>query len=106
VVTLTDGEWYTAKSVDDDTTGMKLFASLMVMIRANNASRVKGERVAAAWSRKRKEARETSKVLSDRMPGWFTPGTRHSRAANIHTERQTDRNRSEDLRRDRAGLRS
>jgi DNA invertase Pin-like site-specific DNA recombinase len=74
VVTLTDGEWYTAKSVDDDTTGKKLFASLMVMIRANNESRVKGERVAAAWSRKRKEARETSKVLSDGIPGWLTPG--------------------------------
>jgi DNA invertase Pin-like site-specific DNA recombinase len=73
VVTLTDGEWYTAKSVDDDTTGMKLFASLMVMIRANNESRVKGERVAAAWSRKRAAAREKALPLSDRIPGWLIP---------------------------------
>jgi hypothetical protein len=71
VVTLTDNEWYTAKSVDDDTTGMKLFASLMVMIRANTESRVKGERVAAAWAKKRERARENSLPLSDRIPGWL-----------------------------------
>jgi DNA invertase Pin-like site-specific DNA recombinase len=60
VVTLTDNELHTAESLDDDSTGMKLFASLMVMIWANNESRVKGERVAAAWSRKRVAAREKS----------------------------------------------
>jgi DNA invertase Pin-like site-specific DNA recombinase len=74
VVTLTDGEKYTAESLDEDKTGMKLFGSLMVMIRANNESRVKGERVAAAWERKRLAAREKSHRLSDRIPGWLTPG--------------------------------
>jgi DNA invertase Pin-like site-specific DNA recombinase len=73
VVTLTDGQLYSATSVDDDTTGMKLFASLMVMIRANNESRVKGERVAAAWAKKRERARENSLALSDRIPGWLKP---------------------------------
>jgi DNA invertase Pin-like site-specific DNA recombinase len=71
VVTLTDGELYTAESLDEDASGMKLFGSLMVMIRANNESRVKGERVAAAWSRKRITAREKSLPLSDRIPGWL-----------------------------------
>jgi hypothetical protein len=71
VVTLTDGELYTAETLDDDASGMKLFASLMVMIRANNESRVKGERVAAAWSRKRVAAREKGLPLSDRIPGWL-----------------------------------
>jgi len=50
---------------------MKLFANLMVMIRANNESRLKGERVAAAWSRKRVAAREKSIPMSDRIPGWL-----------------------------------
>jgi DNA invertase Pin-like site-specific DNA recombinase len=71
IVTLTDGELYTAESLDADPTGMKLFASLMVMIRANAESRLKGERVAAAWSRKRVAAREKSVPLSDRIPGWL-----------------------------------
>jgi DNA invertase Pin-like site-specific DNA recombinase len=60
VVTLTDNELHTAESLDDESTGMKLFASLMVMIWADNESRVKGERVAAAWSRKRVAARQKS----------------------------------------------
>jgi DNA invertase Pin-like site-specific DNA recombinase len=71
VVTLTDNEWFTAESLDQDASGMKLFASLMVMIRANNESRVKGERVAAAWSKKRDAAREKALPLSDRIPGWL-----------------------------------
>jgi DNA invertase Pin-like site-specific DNA recombinase len=74
VVTLTDGARFTGESLDEDSSGMKLFASLMVMIRAHNESRVKGQRVAAVWSRKRSEARETSKVLTDRIPGWLKPG--------------------------------
>jgi DNA invertase Pin-like site-specific DNA recombinase len=57
--------------VDADPTGMKLFASLMVMIRANTESRVKGERVAAAWSKKRDRAREKSLPITDRIPGWL-----------------------------------
>lgn len=73
VVTLTDGELFTAESLDEDKSGMKLFGSLMVMIRANNESRVKGERVAAAWERKRLAARDKSHKLSDRIPGWLTP---------------------------------
>ena len=74
VVTLTDGAMYTAESLDQDKSGMLLFGSLMVMIRANNESRVKGERVAAAWERKRLAARDKSHRLSDRIPGWLKPG--------------------------------
>jgi DNA invertase Pin-like site-specific DNA recombinase len=71
IVTLTDNELFTAKTVDEEASGMKLFASLMVMIRANNESRLKGERVAAAWSRKRVAAREKSLPMTDRIPGWL-----------------------------------
>ncbi|SRR5260370_573534 len=39
LVTLTDNELYTAQSLDDDPTGIKLFTNLMEMIRANSESR-------------------------------------------------------------------
>lgn len=72
VVTLTDNQWYTAESLDNDS-GMKLFGSLMIMVRAHSESRLKGERVASAWARKRLAARDKSHKLSDRIPGWLTP---------------------------------
>jgi DNA invertase Pin-like site-specific DNA recombinase len=71
IVTLTDGVLHTAESLDNDQIGMGLFGALMVMIRANGESRIKGERVAAAWTRKRADAREAAIPLTDRIPNWL-----------------------------------
>jgi DNA invertase Pin-like site-specific DNA recombinase len=72
IVTLTDGVLHTAESLDNDQFGMGLFGALMVMIRANSESRTKGNRVAAAWSRKRTDARDKAIPLTDRIPNWLT----------------------------------
>jgi DNA invertase Pin-like site-specific DNA recombinase len=69
VVTLADGRLYDAVSLDTD--NFALLAGLIVMTRAHEESERKGERVAAAWSRKRVEAREKSVPLTDRIPGWL-----------------------------------
>ena len=71
IVTLTDGTLHTAESLDRDPIGMGLFGALMVMVRANGESRLKGERVAAAWSKKRARAREDAVPLTDRIPSWL-----------------------------------
>jgi DNA invertase Pin-like site-specific DNA recombinase len=71
IVTLTDEQKYTAESVDADPTGMKLFGSLMIMIRAHGESKLKAVRISASWSRKREAARAKSLPLSDRIPGWL-----------------------------------
>jgi DNA invertase Pin-like site-specific DNA recombinase len=71
VVTLADGRLYDIDSLDKD--NFALLAGLIVMTRAHEESERKGERVAAAWSRKRFEAREKSVPLTDRIPGWLIP---------------------------------
>jgi DNA invertase Pin-like site-specific DNA recombinase len=53
VVTLTDGELHTADSLEGSLSGMKLFGSLMVMVYADRVSRIRSERSAAAWQRRR-----------------------------------------------------
>jgi DNA invertase Pin-like site-specific DNA recombinase len=53
VVTLTDGELHTADSLDGSLSGMKLFGSLMVMVYADRVSRIRSERSADAWQRRR-----------------------------------------------------
>jgi len=69
VVTLADGRLYDIASLDKD--NFSLLAGLIVMTRAHEESERKGERVAAAWSRKRFDAREKSVPLTDRIPGWL-----------------------------------
>jgi DNA invertase Pin-like site-specific DNA recombinase len=69
IVTLSSDEIYDKASVDKDP--FKLFGCLAEMTRANNESKYKSERVAAAWSRKRAAAREKSLPLTDRIPGWL-----------------------------------
>jgi DNA invertase Pin-like site-specific DNA recombinase len=71
IVTITDQQKYTAESIDSDPTGMGLFGSLMVMIRAHGESKLKAVRVSASWSKKREAARAKSLPLSDRIPGWL-----------------------------------
>jgi DNA invertase Pin-like site-specific DNA recombinase len=69
IVTLTDNQKHTSDSLSKDTT--QLLLTLMVMMRANEESRTKAERVASAWAKKRVAAREKSVPLSDRIPGWL-----------------------------------
>ncbi|MEY9881188.1 recombinase family protein [Bradyrhizobium sp. USDA 329] len=85
IVTLTDRQTYTAESVDADPTGMALFGSLMVMIRAHGESKLKAVRISASWSRKREAARAKSLPLSDRIPGWLD-SKRNSAGRRIFTE--------------------
>jgi DNA invertase Pin-like site-specific DNA recombinase len=50
VVTLTDNELFTAESLDDDASGMKLFASLMVRPRRRRRSERRETRPGRYWS--------------------------------------------------------
>lgn len=69
VVTLADGRLYDIDSLDKD--NFSLLAGLIVMTRAHEESQRKSERVAAAWSEKRANARGKSVPLTDRIPGWL-----------------------------------
>lgn len=70
VVTLNDGQEYTAERLDTDQTA--LFISLMVAWRAHEESKTKGRRVAAAWAEKRRKVRDGEAVkLTERAPAWL-----------------------------------
>lgn len=69
ILTLSDQKLYTKESLKRDRS--MLLITLMVMTRANEESALKGERVAAAWARKRLAARERSIPLTDRIPAWL-----------------------------------
>lgn len=70
IVTLTDGQEYTAERLDSDPTAMLI--SLMVAWRAHEESKVKGRRVAAAWAEKRERVRRGDDVkLTTKSPGWL-----------------------------------
>lgn len=67
IVTLIDGQEYSAQRLEDDWTPLLL--SLAVMARAHEESRTKGKRVRDAWENKRAHAAE--KVLTSRVPAWL-----------------------------------
>lgn len=67
VVTLSDGEHYTAESLKDP---LSLIKSILIMQRAYEESLRKSERVAAAWNRKKDIISEGIKV-SKRCPAWL-----------------------------------
>jgi DNA invertase Pin-like site-specific DNA recombinase len=70
IVTLNDGQEYTAERLETDPTA--LFISLMVAWRAHEESKTKGRRVAAAWAEKRRRVRSGEAVkLTERAPGWL-----------------------------------
>ncbi|OSI65023.1 hypothetical protein BSZ21_21790 [Bradyrhizobium canariense] len=69
ILTLSDQKLYTKATMKQDRS--MLLMTLMVMTRANEESALKGERVAAAWVRKRLAAREKALPLTDRIPGWL-----------------------------------
>lgn len=69
VVTLSDGQVYSEERLRTDWT--PLIVSIAVMARAHEESRTKGERVGAAWGRKKAQARAERKPLTSRCPEWL-----------------------------------
>ena len=67
IVTMADGRTYSREGMRANPMG--ILESLFVMIRANDESRAKSRRVAAAWEGKRKQAAE--KPLTERAPAWM-----------------------------------
>ena len=71
IATLNDGRVYSRDSLAGDN-GLGLMVSLMVAIRAHEESRIKGERVAAAWAEKRRKVRAgEANRLTMRAPAWL-----------------------------------
>lgn len=68
VVTLVDNEWYTKESLKDS---LSMIKALLVMERAHEESRIKAERVRAAWASKRSQAASTGKIMSRRCVAWL-----------------------------------
>ncbi|BDA82500.1 hypothetical protein Sa4125_00420 [Aureimonas sp. SA4125] len=69
VVTLSDGQVYSEASLR--TNWMPLLISITVMARAHEESRLKSERVGAAWARKKEAARTDKRPLTSRCPEWI-----------------------------------
>lgn len=70
IATLSDGQEYDAHRLDSDPTA--LLIALMVSWRAHEESKVKGQRVAAAWAEKRRRVREgIDPLLTRRGPAWL-----------------------------------
>ena len=67
VVTLTDGQEYSAERLAKDTS--PLFISLVVMTRAHEESKIKSQRLSDAWANKRAVAAQ--KVVTSRVPAWL-----------------------------------
>lgn len=72
IVTLNDGQEFTADRLDNDPTA--LLIALMVSWRAHEESKTKGRRVAAAWAEKRRKiAAGETKRLTTVGPSWLLP---------------------------------
>jgi DNA invertase Pin-like site-specific DNA recombinase len=70
IVTLSDGQVYSAKVIRDDYT--KLLVSIIFMARAHDESSQKARRLGAAWENKRDVARSAGgKKLTGRAPAWL-----------------------------------
>ncbi|MFC0590271.1 recombinase family protein [Novosphingobium aquiterrae] len=85
VVTLSDGLEYDAQRLDSDASA--LLIALMVSWRAHEESKVKGQRVAAAWAEKRlrvRDGRDTK--LTSRGPGWLHWTGEHWQERQPHAE--------------------
>lgn len=65
VVTLTDGAEY-----DDKSDAMDLMRAIIVMSRAHDENKARSKKLAAAWSDKKRRARENGEILSRRGPAW------------------------------------
>lgn len=72
IVTLSDGQEYDAARLDSDPTALLL--ALMVSWRGHEESKIKGQRVAAAWAEKRRKARAGEPGrLTEKAPAWLVP---------------------------------
>lgn len=69
VVTLSDGQEYSAERLAHDWT--PLIFSLVSMARAHEESKIKSERVAAAWGQKKARARVGGTPITSRCPEWL-----------------------------------
>lgn len=68
VVTLSDGNVFKAGEMDS----MRLMMSIMFMARANDESQQKSRRTKAVWDKRKEEARETGKTISNsNYPRWL-----------------------------------
>jgi len=68
IVTLSDGQHYTAESIND--VGQLMF-SLISMSRSHEESAVKSKRLAASWENKRKLAVEGNRPMTGNCPKWL-----------------------------------
>lgn len=85
IVTLSDGQEYTAERLDNDPSAMMI--ALMVAWRAHEESKTKGRRVAAAWASKRDRVRRGEEVkLTSRAPGWLRWNSEGWRLADPHAD--------------------
>ena len=69
VVTLGDGREYTKESLRSDSTA--LLVSIIVMFRAHEESKIKGERVRAAWTKKKLVDAKDGKPITNMTPRWL-----------------------------------
>lgn len=68
IVTLADGQHYTADSIND--VGQLIY-SLMSLSRSHEESAMKSKRLAASWENKRKKAVESGKPMTRQCPKWI-----------------------------------
>ncbi|MFK3777274.1 recombinase family protein [Agrobacterium sp. NPDC089420] len=69
IVTLSDNQEYSDEKIRGDWTA--LIVSLAIMSRAHEESKLKADRVAKAWRRKKDEARNERRPLTPRCPEWL-----------------------------------
>jgi DNA invertase Pin-like site-specific DNA recombinase len=89
IVTLSDGQEYDEERMNNDPTA--LLIALMVSWRAHEESKVKGQRLSAAWAEKRRRVREgLDTVLTSKGPSWLqrTPEGWAERAPHADTVRR------------------
>ncbi len=68
IVTLSDGQHYTAESIND--VGQLMF-SLISMSRSHEESAVKAKRLSASWENRRKLATESKRPMTGNCPKWL-----------------------------------
>ncbi len=69
LVTLSDKKVYSSEIMDADP--MAFMFAYMSAIRANEESELKAKRVGDAWAKKKKDAAESGKPMTKRLPGWL-----------------------------------
>jgi DNA invertase Pin-like site-specific DNA recombinase len=68
IVSLADGKRWSKEDLRDNP--YRIMESLLVFIRANEESKTKSKRLAAAWSNKRRNAAE-GQIITTRIPAWL-----------------------------------